>query len=235
MRRVLLNRELGWRRDGKRAPMARCISVMALATTLGASECGFDAPPRYSLTVQTVDRRGPSIAVEVDDEVAYVAREDDIDTPGTPPTNLEKPENFGWDSSDTNVATISALGVVRGRAIGGTTITAQGLHTRITFRVLVGPKFGRIELDPDSATMSVGGSAAFHIVAYDPAGNRISSDSSKGYLRLASTSSLPGFLVTGSSDGWLFTATAAGSTKVVASVDAYHGARLRDTSIVVVR
>jgi hypothetical protein len=211
----------------------RFVGLAPLVATLGSSSCDFDAPERYRLTVALSDGSWAS-AFETGDEVTFIAAEGDLDAMEHPPDSRIAPQNYGWASSNTAVATISN-GVLVARSIGASTITAQGLHSKTSFQVLVGPRFGRIELTPDSANVAVGETATFRVLAFDPDGQPISVDSSRGYLQLTiSPSTLP-MPSSGGYDQWAIVGTSPGVRKLVASVDVYRGSRLRDTSILVVR
>jgi hypothetical protein len=215
-------------------PLARVAALAALGMTLGASSCDFDGPPPYDLDVRLTE--GMSVfAFERGDEATYVATERDIDATEQPSDSRIAPQNYGWSSSDTAVATISG-GVLHARAIGATIISVQSLHVKKSFHVFVGPAFGRIELAPDSANIAIGETARFQIRAFSPAGDPISPDSSRGYVQL--TMSTPGValeLVPVGYDKWDVVGTKTGTAKLVARVDVYRGSRLRDTAVLVVR
>jgi hypothetical protein len=77
-------------------------------------------------------------------------------------------------SSDTMVASVSADGTVRARALGRATVTLEAAGARPdTIAVRVVPRVVRIVLAPSQATVARGDSAVFEVRAFDARGNEV--------------------------------------------------------------
>ncbi|HEX8493428.1 MAG TPA: Ig-like domain-containing protein [Pyrinomonadaceae bacterium] len=133
-----------------------------------------DGTPFGSPAITRIEVTPASTTIKVGQTQTYTARAfSNVGGPEVEVLNV----SFIWDSSDPSVATVSPLTgrttVATALKPGITTIRARAGGQQGTAQLTVTADVASIELTPDTATISVGGSQTFTAVARDVNGNAI--------------------------------------------------------------
>ena len=126
--------------------------------------------------------------------------------------NLLSNRTVLWSSSNTNVATVDAQGIVQGRGLGSATIsaTSEGKTGSATANVTLVP-VGSVTVSPTSFTLGVGAQTLLTATVRDGAGNVLTGRTVSWSSDAPSIASV--------SQGGLVTAAAAGSAGITASLE----------------
>lgn len=188
-----------------RSSRSRLIAVALMVTSVaacggGGGDGGIVGPPPVPATPVASVTTTPSSATVF---VAYTTQVNA--TPKDAAGNALSGRAMAWSSSDNNIATVDATGLVKGQAAGTVTVraTSEGQTGSTTITVTPAP-VAQVVVSPTSATIKVGESVTLNVTLKD----------SQGDVLTGRTIQLTRDLTYVTSNGLTITGKAAGSTSV---------------------
>jgi uncharacterized protein YjdB len=148
--------------------MLRSIVPAALLATLAACATPPAAPTPPAVGSVTVSPESSAIMAGDTATLAAVARD--------PEGATLSDATFTWQSSDPEIASVSAAGQVTGVAVGGPVsiiATADGVVGTANVAVLPASPVAQIVVTPDSSSVTAGHALRLHATAFDSSANRL--------------------------------------------------------------
>lgn len=174
----------------------------------GTAQITVNAPPPVPVATVTVSPSTVAIVVGASTTLSALTRDAS--------NNVLTGRTVSWVSSNTQIATVSASGVVTGVAQGTATITATSETQSGSATVTVTPvPVASVTVAPSTASVAVGGTVTLAATTRDAGGNTLTG-------RLVTWTSSSSSIATVSSSG-VVTAVAAGSATITATSEGRTG------------
>lgn len=145
------------------SPIGLTPILLVLALAFGSSSCALYEEPEpldRSLAVNELEISPDPVRLELGQTTQLSARL--LDRGGDEVNGLD----VEWSSANTSVVEVDADGVVEGKAIGDTTVTAQVGDVTATTTVVVFTPVQRIEIEPDPADLDIGAKLQLSATVY---------------------------------------------------------------------
>lgn len=165
---------------------ARLTAAIALCYALSLLACSSDDGAQSELDAVDEDISQPEGDADLGETLRLEIRPDEVDLmPGEAlqvrvrlyrgETRIEPGTSVNWRVDDTEVASVSGSGEVRGVAAGQTTLTGELLGVEASVEVRVG-QIERVEIAPESADVFIGQELQLAVESFNRQGDRVESD-----------------------------------------------------------
>ncbi len=190
--------------------------ALCLTSCSQDSEAGLTPPPPPGVPASvTISPQGGTLA-SIDETLNFTAVVRDVDQdvlPGVP---------LNWSSSNTSVATVSTVGLVRATGNGSMTITASTGAVSGSAQIMVQQAVASMTVTPGAAAIAVGASTTLSAMPRDANGNVVAGASVNWTTGNASIAAVD--------SGGTVTGVSAGGTTITATSDGQsHGASITVT------